>query len=420
MDEMNQIMEATHVYRKQLAEIERRNGKATQDIVDNPFKTNGEQREKLEKLDAELTAAELRAQLKSAEARIAKLEAEPVLPAKRASKAGAEGDEYAQRWINGMMRGDLRELRAQTALGTDSSGAAIPTDMERRIVELMYQSNVLRQIAVVNTIDSKRTIAVEAALPTTYKVAESAADPGTGTPATLSFPTFGTQISVSPITYVTAVKMSLEFLEDAIGAGGIGSGLEYVARKCATSMALKHEEQFTIGDGSGDPQGIALTNLITQGVDLGGSGTATAITSIGADDVIDVAHAVSPAYRNSPRCRYLLSDFALKVIRKLKTTNGDYIFSPNNTGAGQMTVGAPGTIYGFPYSIGQYMPTTTGEGVSYVIFGDFNYFEIFDRTGIESMVDPYSNAINRQSTLYVYSRTDSRCTNTAAFASISG
>jgi HK97 family phage major capsid protein len=417
MDEMNQIMEATHVYRKQLAEIERRNGKATQDIVDNPFKTNGEQREKLEKLDAELTAAELRAQLKSAEARIAKLEAEPVLPAKRASKSGAEGDEYAQRWINGMMRGDLRELRAQTALGTDSSGAAIPTDMERRIVELMYQSNVLRQIAVVNTIDSKRTIAVEAALPTTSKVAESAGDPGTGTAAPLSFPTFGTQISVSPITYVTAVKMSLEFLEDAIGAGGIGSGLEYVARKCATSMALKHEEQFTIGDGSGDPEGIARTGLITQGVNLGAPG---AITDIDADDVIDVAHAVSPAYRNSPRCRYLMSDTALKVIRKLKTTNGDYIFSPNNTGAAQMTVGAPGTIYGFPYSIGQYVPTATAESAVYVVFGDFNYFEIFDRMGIESMVDPYSNAINRQSTLYVYSRTDSRCTNAAAFATIRG
>jgi hypothetical protein len=34
------------------------------------------------------------------------------------------------------------------------------------------------------------------------------------------------------------------------------------------------------------------------------------------------------------------------------------------------------------------------------------------------MVDPYSNAINRQTTLYVYSRTDSRCMNKAAFAAI--
>jgi HK97 family phage major capsid protein len=278
----------------------------------------------------------------------------------------------------------------------------------------LYQSNVLRQIAVVNTIDSKRTISVESALPTTTKVAESAADPGTGNSATLSFPTFGTQISVAFTKYVTPVKMSQEFIEDSIGSGGIGSGMEYVARKCAMSMSLKHEEQFTIGDGSGDPQGIALTGALSSNVE--NLGTAVAITSVSADNVIDTWHRCPVSYRNSPKFRWLISDTFLKVIRKLKTTNGDYIFSPNNSGVGQNVVGLPGSIYGTPYSVGQYMPTATVESAVYAVVGDFNYFEIFDRTGITSMIDPYSGALTGQTTLYVYSRTDSRIMQNEAFA----
>ena len=432
-NELYEIQQITHEYRKSLAAYEARTGRAPQTV---DHRGSGEEREKFAKMDADLTSAELIAQNKALEARLAKLEAQPVLESRVSQRADrASGDEYAHRWLNAMMGGRMQELRAQSALGTDSSGAAIPTDMERRIVELMYQTNVIRQIAVVNTIDSKRKIAVESALPTTYKVAESAGDPGTGTAATLSYPTFGTQISVDPTLYVTAVKMSLEFIQDSIGANGIGSALDYVARKCAMSMAMKHEEQFTIGDGSGDPQGIALNGLITQVEDLGST---AALSTLTADNIINAVHKVNPAYRNSPRFRWLFSDEFLKTARKLKTTlagtstagytDQSYIWTPGSNTVNSLNGGVPATIYGVPYSISPYVPSVspTGSGASgaiangdvYAVVGDFNYFEIFDRTGIESMVDPYSNALNRQTTLYVYSRTDSRCMNKAAFAAI--
>lgn len=412
-DELNELQSITHEYRKSLAAYEARTALAGSTV---DIRGSGEEREKFAKMDADLNAVELLAQNRAIEARLAKIEKEPVLTSRASARNDgiAASEEYAQRYMSSILTGRMEELRAQTALGTAVTGAPIPTDMERRIVELMYQQNVMRQIAVVNVIDSKRTIAVESGLPTTTKVAESAGDPGTGTAATLSFPTFGTSISVTPIMYVTPVKASLEFLADAIGANGIGSAMDYLARKCATSMALKHEEQFIIGDGNGDPQGIALTGLVTQGVDLG---TAAAITTVTADNVIDVWHAVAPAYRNSPRFRWLFSDTFLKVARKLKQ-NSEFIWTPGSTGAQALVGGIPATLYGTPYSISSYVPTTASEAVPFAIVGDFNYFEIFDRTGIESLVDPYTNAINRQTTLYVYSRTDSRCMNTAAFAAI--
>jgi HK97 family phage major capsid protein len=226
--------------------------------------------------------------------------------------------------------------------------------------------------------------------------------------------------------YVTPVKMSQEFLEDAIGSGGIGSGMDYVARKCAQSMALKHDEQFTMGDGSGDPQGIALNALITQKTNLASVGTVAAIT---ADNIIDTYHLVPVPYRTSPKFSWLMSDAVLKTVRKLKTTNGDFIFSPNNTGAGQMVVGLPATIYGVPYALSQFLPNDTnalGSGSAgalaesdvLCVIGDFSYFEIFDRTGITSLIDPYSAALNGQTTLYMYSRTDSRVMQKEAFATI--
>jgi HK97 family phage major capsid protein len=317
-------------------------------------------------------------------------------------------EEYAQRWLKAVATGDSGEMRA---LSLGSSGAGIPTDMERRIVDRMFQANVMRQIAPVSTIDSKRTIPVQNALPTTSLVAEAG-------PITPADPTFSTAISVVPYKLVTAVTMSQEFIEDAIGNGGIGSGLQYVADKCGLSIALKQEEYYTIGDGAGgtpaQPQGICDVGAITQVVDLAGA----AVTTISADNVIDVVHTVPVAYRNSPRFRWLLSDTALKTIRKLTTNNGDFIFSPINTGGGQNVAGLPGTIYGVPYSVGQYVPTATSNGNVFAVVGDFSYFEIFDRTGITSMVDPYSAAATHQSTLYVYTRTDSHIMLPEAFAAI--
>lgn len=443
MSDIEKLENITHHYRKSLEAYEARTRKQGHTVERDG---SGEEREKFAKMDADMTATEVRMQQAFAEARAAekkakdleermsRLEKTPKFSATFGEHRGEIGtDDYARRYLNAVIKGDQREIRAVTALATDSSGAAIPTDMERRIVEKLYQSSVIRNLAVVNNVDSKRTITVESALPTTTKVAESAADPGTGTAATLSYPTFGTQISVAYTKYVTPVKMSQEFLEDAIGTGGIGSGLDYVARKCAVSMALKHEEQFTIGDGVGDPQGIALNGLITQTVEIdsGGSGGANigASSAITGDMVIDTYHACPVQYRNSPKFSWLVSDVFLKSIRKLKTNNGDYIFSPNNTGVGQNVAGLPGMIYGAPYAVSLYIPGTgNGKGSGsagvladkdvHAVIGDFSYFEIFDRTGITSLIDPYSNAINGQTTLYIYSRTDSRVMQKEAFAAL--
>ena len=228
--------------------------------------------------------------------------------------------------------------------------------------------------------------------------------------------------------------MSQEFIDDAIGNGGVGSGLNYVADRLAVALAKLQDEKFTIGSGSSEPQGIAdcsstswattnSDNIINQGVALTEDQTVANIT---ADNVIDCVHAVAPQYRNSDRFRILLGDGCLKAIRKLKDSAGYYVFSPAPGIPGTNVVGLPGTIYGVPYTIGEYVPTTAAQastganvrGSAMFVVGNWDYYEIFDRVGMNSMFDPYSASLSLQSTLYVWMRTDARIMLPEAFAAI--
>lgn len=422
-DELTNIENTVHEYRKTLDRFSARTGAATHHVE---IRGSGEEREKIARIDADLDIVERQAQdraaLRAAHDRIKQLEEEraqpqfrAALPAKREGGHDLSSPEYAMRWLKAVASGNAAEMRA---LATSTTGAGIPTDMERRIVERLYQANVLRSIAPVTTIDSKRTITVEGSLPTTALVTEA----GTISP---SDPGFGTAISVTPYKYVCATQMSQEFIEDAIGQGGIGSGLDWVASRIGLSMALKMEEAYTVGTGSSQPEGIAGSSAqsklstLSQVTDLGGN----PVTTISADNVIDTVHLVAPQYRNSPRFRWLVSDTFVRVARKLKnavSVSGatEYIWTQATSNAQTMVGGAPGLLYGVPYSVAQYVPTGATNNNVFAVVGDFNYFEIFDRTGMTSLIDPYSAAVTHQVTLYTYARTDSRIMLANAFAAI--
>lgn len=425
-DEMNNLENVVHEYRKTLDGFAARTGAQTHHVE---RRGSGEEREKIARIDADLDMVERlaqeRAARRTAEERAAEYEARLAAPQfKAAVSRNAVEDrgsaEYAQRWLSAVARGDAAEMRVLTVGNTSNVG--VPTDMERRIVERMYQASVLRQLAKVSTIDSKRTITIEGALPSSALVAEE----GGITPSDSAF----AQVSVTPYKFVCATTMSQEFIEDAIGTGGIGTGLQYVADRCGVSLAKIMDQYYTVGTGASQPQGIADTSstswattnsgrIINQGVALAEDAAISAVTG---DNLIDCVHAVAPQYRTG-NFRILTSDTLLKNVRKLKVNSTDYIWKINETAG--ISGGNPGTILGIPYFIGEYMPTTQSatttvdvRGNAYFIVGNWDYFEIFDRTGMTSMIDPYSGAANQRTTLYVTVRTDSRIMQPEAFAAI--
>lgn len=423
-DDLNDIQSITHEYRKSLAAYEARTGRAPQTV---DTRGSGEERQKFDRMDADLTAIELRAQelaeIKALKDRLAKVESEPVLQSRSGSvttrpATGRDSDAYARGWLKYVTTGDMAEMRAATDIALTTSGAGVPTDMERRIVEKMQQAGVIRSLARVNSIDSKRTITVEGALPATNLISEANS-------VTQDEITFGTAISVVPYKYATRLTISQEFIEDAIGSGGIGTGLAYCADKCGMSIALKQEEAFTIGTGSSQPEGCMGSSMntqlaaLSQVTDLG----ANAYTTITADNIIDTYHLVPPEYRTGPRFSWVMHDLVLKTVRKLKnqiTTSGaqEYIWTTGNSNADSMVGGMPGTIYGVPYRVAKYARTATANNNVFALIGNFDYFEIFDRTGVTSLVDPYSESATHQVNLIVYTRTDSHIMLANAFAAI--
>jgi HK97 family phage major capsid protein len=405
-DELNEIQQITHEYRKSLAAYEARTGRAPQTV---DTRGAGEEREKFAKMDADLTAAELLAQNKALESRLAKLESQPVLEARNQTRANRDQNSDAYRWLKAIAFGDVQEFRA---LSTSSSNAAIPSDLERRIVEKKQQIGVIRGLANVSRITSDRKLAVENGLPTSEWIAE-------GSSQTATDPTFSTQITFDPRTLRCSTILSQQFIEDAIGQGDIGTAMDYVSRKMAMSMSLKEEEAFTVGNSGAtpaEPQGICYPAVIsTNVIDLGTNAAYTAIT---ADNIIDLSHKVGPEYRVGPRVSYLISDLLVAHIRKLKSTQ-DYIWLPAgapNTNA--LAAGVAGTIYGFPYRVGKYVSTTAGNTNVFAVFGDFDYYEIVDRTGITALMDPYSLQSNLQTRLNVFQRLDAKVTLESAFAAI--
>lgn len=405
-DELNNIENVVHEYRKTLDGFAARTGAQTHHVE---RRGSGEEREKIARIDAALDMVERDAQLAAMQKRLKALESQPMFEARKPNIAADIGSgDYKKRWCNALMRGDAAEFRA---LATSTSGAGIPTDMERRIVDKLQQASVMRSLAKVSQINSKRTITIGDALPTTALITEAAS-------ISASDPTFGSAVSVVPYKFATRVLMSQEFIEDAIGTGDIGTGLDYVADKCAMSIALSVENYLTTGSNSSEPQGIAAA-AFTQNVDLGSGGASNAWDNdVTGDNLIDAVHKIKPQYRTGPKFAWVMHDSCIATVRKLKVNTTDYIWKPSENGG--LVQGLPGTIYGIPYYANAYMTTatTTTNGKVAAVVGNFEYFEMFERTGITSMLDPYSNAATHQTQLILYTRWDSKIMQSDAFASI--
>jgi len=108
----------------------------------------------------------------------------------------------------------------------------------------------------------------------------------------------------------------------------------------------------------------------------------------------------------------LTSDEVIKNLRKIKQ-NSQYIWLSSSTET-LLAGGAPGTIMGIPYYISAY-PDALAASKYVAVYGNFRYYEIFDRGATEILVDPYTNASTWQVQMMAVRRTDAVRTNDDAF-----
>lgn len=153
------------------------------------------------------------------------------------------------------------------------------------------------------------------------------------------------------------IKVSRELADDSREAMETLLG-DLLGERCGRIA----NRRLTTGTGANQPQGIVVG---------AGSGLETETASkIVWDDILNLEHAVDPAYRSSPGCRYMLNDNSLLSMRKIKNTQGDYVWSE-----GSVTKGILPSFNGRPYSINQHI-ADIAAGSKPIVFGDFKKFYV--------------------------------------------
>lgn len=207
--------------------------------------------------------------------------------------------------------------------------------------------------------------------------------------------TFGVKVMRAYTYSSKLMKVSWQLLQDsAIDIEGL------IARKAGIRLGRIHARHFTVGTGINQPEGIATG--LSGGVPFAG---ATAITT---DELIDLQHVLDPAYRTGTQ-RWMFNDNTLKLLRKLKDSDGNYVWQPG------MVQGAPDVILGDPYIVNQAMPDPTSGNVS-VLYGDFTRGYIIRRVkGATAVRLSEKYAEQLQTGYFVYDRMDGVKDETAAY-----
>lgn len=243
------------------------------------------------------------------------------------------------------------DFRALSKLSAGAGANTVKTSFyERLIAHLIEVSAILQAGPTVLNTATGETIQI----PITTAHSSGALVAEAGTIAT-SEPTFG-QRALGAYKYGALIQVSHELLNDtSVDLEG------YLAMQAGRAVGNAFGAHLVTGTGSSQPSGIVTT--ATAGV-TGGTGVVGVPT---ADNLIDLFYSVIAPYRNSPSTSWLMRDATVASIRKLKDSQGQYLWQPS------LQLGAPDTFNGKPVRTDPNM-AATGLGTVPVIFGDFSQY----------------------------------------------
>lgn len=268
---------------------------------------------------------------------------------------------------------DLINKRRAALVKGDDAGAGYllaPPDVNREIIKDIIEMSPMRSLATVRVIGGeslkqpKRTATAGAAT----RVGETQPRANTGDPA------YGMLKFDAPELFARA-EISLQMLEDT-DYDLIGE----LRGEFVDQFSIKENSEFTGGSGaSNQAEGF----LVASGVAEVASGGATTLTG---DGLINLWAALKTGY--SSRAVFTLNRKTIAEVRKLKTTDGQYIWMPGLAGS------VPNTIVGANYVEFPDMPDIAA-GAYPIAYGDFRRaYVIVDRISLSFQPDYTTGADN--------------------------
>lgn len=190
-------------------------------------------------------------------------------------------------------------------------------------------------------------------------------------------PIFG-KISIPVHVNLSKVPVSKSGLEDS----KLDVMNQLLMPEFSTEAALKEDEQFLVGSGAGEPQGI-LNGTAANGapwnadVVTRASGAAAAILF---DALVKAPWDIAGQYRNkrNPSTAWAFTSATGAIISALQDNTGAYLWTEAH---GANAQGNPDTLRGWQYKESEALPEIAANTYP-IIFGDFSAYRIVDRVGM--------------------------------------
>jgi HK97 family phage major capsid protein len=258
------------------------------------------------------------------------------------------------------------EFKALSVSVDSAGGYLAPVELVREIIKGETEISSVRTLARVRTTANK---SIDVPKRTGQFAAQWVSEQGTRSETTGL--TYG-QESIAMHELYALIDITNQQLEDS------AFNMEQeISSESVEQFAVAEGAAFVAGDGVGKPQGF----LTSADVATTGSGAATAIT---ADGLLTLKHAIKTAY--SRNANFVLNRTTLGAVRKLKGSDGHYLWTPG------IAQGKPNTIDGDPYVELPDMPSEAA-GATAVAYGDFRRaYTWVDRISMEMLRDPYTQA----------------------------
>lgn len=272
------------------------------------------------------------------------------------------------------------EAKALSVGSNPDGGYLVTPDTSGRIVQLVYETSPMRQVANVVNIGTD-------ALEGQYDNDEASAGwvGETQSRAETTTPQLG-QWRIPVHELYAEPRITQKLLDDAM------FNVEaWLQGKVADKFSRIENAAFINGDGVGKPRGFlnhdkqstkqtksAFSKL--QYV-VSGKSADFADTDPG-DKLIDLMFSLKNAYRNG--AVWMMNRKTLAEVRKLKDGDNNYLWQPN------FEAKQGGLLLGYSVTEAEDMPDIEADSFS-IAFGDFNAgYQIVDRIGIRTLRDPFT------------------------------
>ena len=220
-------------------------------------------------------------------------------------------------YVRALAKGELRSHNFETrgTLTPSNSGGVVPQSFVARVYDLAREVGPMLSLGERFETAGGEDLKIPVLTNYATAVLETA-----GATIDESEPTFSS-ITLGAYKYAFLVPVARELIEDS----GVDIA-EVLARAAGNSIGYAVNAALTTGDGSDKPNGI----MTAAGTGVSGTIAGGLFT---ADQLIDLTYSVDPAVRKLQGTGWLMSPTAIRNARKLKTTDGYYLFEPGLNGA---------------------------------------------------------------------------------------